>query len=64
MQLLKLETETNMKETLNKCGAYCEKINRLGDSIREYSDNQAKEELIYNTLKNTLKEKKEFKVIY
>lgn len=64
LKLAVSEYEENMKQTFGKCASYCEKINRLNDVVTTYSDKDKddQEEIIFNTLKNVVREKKEIKV--
>ena len=68
MELHRIDLEENMKLTLDKCSAYCEKINQYIESSDEDSacpndkENETKEEMIMKTLRNIIKEKKEMKV--
>ncbi len=55
-----------MKSTFNKCKLYCDKINKIDETVTAYSssgqNSSEQEEFIFNTLKNVIKEKKEIKV--
>jgi hypothetical protein len=68
MELNRVDSEDTMKLTIEKCSAYCEKINQYIESSDEDSacpndkENETKEEMILKTLRNIIKEKKEMKV--
>lgn len=62
LQLMNMECEENMKLAFSKCTAYCEKINKLSDVITTHSDKEGQEEIIFGTLKNVIKEKREIKI--
>lgn len=63
MQLMRFESEENMKLTIEKCRVYCEKINRLTNLAEDdlAHNNETTEEMILSTLRNTFQEKKEIK---
>ena len=61
---MNLECEENMKLTLSKCTAYCEKINKFSEVLTQYSDKEGQEEIIFGTLKNVLKEKRQIRVSF
>lgn len=61
---MNIECEENMKLTLSKCTAYCEKINKFSEVLTAYSDKESQEEIIFGTLKNVLKEKRQIRVSF
>lgn len=61
---MNIECEENMKLTLSKCTAYCEKINKFSEVLTAYSDKEGQEEIIFGTLKNVLKEKRQIRVSF
>ena len=59
---MNLEHEEMIKSTFEKCRVYCDKINQLGNEIKPSDEEESDEQVIFKTLKNCIKEKKELKV--